>query len=230
MNSPDFTRREGTNPIEGSMFLKSSSPKLPIQKPTPNYLEHSLFSVMAADELLRNVRWQAVLNQIRQAITLPDEHYQSVYQDLLANFAAFVQVLPVNPGGYLGTILDEGLHRALFAVQSYLETVTDADMDPLFAYAVFSAALLVDVRKVLANKKIMISDTNGIFISEWQPFAGPMEPNSFYKIRNYSQPISRLSPYLTTVLALKVMPEKGYLWLCEDYSLLNMWLAALNGD
>ena len=230
MNTPDFAKQEGNNSVEGSMFLKFASPKPVAQKPAIGYQERSLFPVIPATELLQNAHWQPLLNQIRQAIVMPGEFYQELYTGLIANFASYVQVVPVTAGGPLGSMLDEGLRRALYAVQLHLAEAKEEDADPLYTYAIFSAALLLDLRKLLANKKIILANEQGEFLAEWSPLTGPMTIGDCYKVRSYARPMSQLSPYLTPLLARQVMPEQAFLWLSEDLNLLNMWLAALSGD
>jgi hypothetical protein len=215
--------------LEGSMFLSQYSTMPQTSHAMTNYQEQSLFPVLTATELLKQPRWQKLLKQIEQIVNIPADYYQQTYASLISNFAEFVQIIPAIEKGQLGGLLDEGLQRALLAIQLQLQSSTEPD--PVDTYAVFSAALLVDLRKLLANKKIMISNAKGAFIAKWCPFKGSMMGLAgYYKIRPFRYPMGQLSPYLTLMLARQVMPEVGFLWLVENLRLFNMWLAALCGD
>jgi hypothetical protein len=196
-----------------------------------SYQEQSLFPVLTADQLLASPKIQELQRQVNQLVQLPEDYYQAVYTVLITNFAEYVQVLPSIEGGALGGLLDEGLRRALLALQLYLENSEKKETDPLETYAIFSAALTLDLRKVLANKKIIISDATGAYVDEWLPFEGALVDRAqHYKIRHFNRPLTYMSPYITLVLARQVMPLEGFSWIAEDARLLNMWLAGLCGD
>lgn len=212
------------------MFLAPSVMKTMPQKFMTSYQEQSLIEVLSADVLLANAQLQKQFKQIEQTVAIPKEYYQETYAGLIARFADYVQVMPSVTGGPLGSLLEEGLRRALLAIQLQLETAKEEE--PIFTFAIFSAALLIDLRRLFLNRKIMISDQQGVFVSEWMPFEGSLPELSatHYKIRHFHRSLGQLSPYLTILLAKQVMPEAALLWLAEDFRLLNMWLAALCGD
>lgn len=218
--------------MEGTvkMFSQSKAAKSMTQR-IRSYQEESLFPVLQADQLLASPKTQALQQQIQQYADLPEDYYQAIYTALITNFAEYVQVLPSIEGGLLGSLLDEGLRRAFLALQLYLENSEKVEKDPVEAYAIFSAALTLDLRKVLANKKIIISDATGAYVDEWLPFEGSLVDRAlYYKIRHFNRSLTYMSPYITLVLARQIMPLEGFSWIAEDTRLLNMWLAGLSGD
>ncbi|QLH43719.1 MAG: TraI domain-containing protein [Coxiellaceae bacterium] len=117
------------------------------------------------------------------------------------------------------------------ALQQYQSEIGEQSPDPKFTYALFSAALLLDVRQILVDKQIMISDAQGRFIKEWSPFDGAMlSMGNHYKIRRYDRPVAYVSRQLNVLFATKLMPKLGLSWLAANLDLLNMWLAVLVGD
>lgn len=213
------------------MFKTPAATTNSMAKLTPTYQEQSLIPILTAADMLHSLRWQKQIKLIEERIKIPAEFYQEVYAPLLTRFADFVQVIPTIAGGLLGGILDEGLQRGLLALEAQDESAT-AESDPLFTYALFTAALLLDLRQLFVNKKIMLADNKGNFIAEWSPLLGTMQntETTHYRIRHFRRPMLSLSPYLTILLAKQVIPEAGLAWLGGDLRLLNMWLAALCGD
>lgn len=200
-------------------------------KLSPTYQEQSLIPILAPEEMLQSLRIQKQLEQIQAKIKIPAEFYQEVYIPLFTCFADFVQLIPAIEGGILGSLLDEGLQRGLLALEAQDESAI-AEADPLFTYALFTAALLLDLRQVWVNKKIMLADGKGTFIAEWSPLLATMQgaEATHYRIRHFRRPLFSLSPYLTILLAKQIIPDAGLAWLAGDLRLLNMWLAALTGD
>jgi hypothetical protein len=192
--------------------------------------EGVLYPVLTSEKLLGHPRIHKYLETIQDLAKTPLEYYADLYQELITKFAEFVQIIPAIEGGKLGGMLEEGIKRAVLALEISKENPTE-DEDPVFKYALFSAALLLDLRKLLVNKKVMISDEKGVFVAEWSPFEGSLiDRAEFYKIRHFNRPITQLSPYVTPLLARQTMPEAAFLWLTEHVKWFNQWLAILNGD
>lgn len=197
---------------------------------SPTYYEASLFPILPWQQLLTGPR-QALSQQISSLASVPPEHQQELYGNLLANFAEFVQLIPSVNGGPIGEMLQTGLQRGVAALQQYQSEIGEQSPDPKFTYALFSAALLLDVRQILVDKQIMISDAQGRFIKEWSPFDGAMlSMGNHYKIRRYDRPVAYVSRQLNVLFATKLMPKLGLSWLAANLDLLNMWLAVLVGD
>src|SRR3990167_5778556 len=213
-----------------AMFLKKGKISSAAKPSGRVYRERSLFPVLSADQLLSGLERRRIIEQVTLFSGLEAKEFASYYTPLLNHFAEFVQVIPTSPGGRLGGLMNEGLRRGLVILQNVHERVNNK-IDSQFAFAAFSAALLFDVGKVVAQQKIIISNKSGEYIQVWSPYAGLMkEFGEYYKMRSYGTTPVRLSPYVPAVLARQLLSKKGFLWIAENNKLLNMWLAALSDD
>lgn len=194
-----------------------------------NYSEASLFPVLSADQLVPVVDQKSYLAKLNETLQLPVEHFEALYKDLLTNFIEYVQILPDYYGGRLGSMIYEGMHRAHVAVQLLFDTHV-AKPEPLFTYAVFSMALLLDIKRVMATQKVMISDEKGHYLFEWCPFNGSMlKRGEYFKIRPYAGHREAFLHAINPILAKDLLPEVGVAWLATDSTLFDMWVAVLSG-
>lgn len=208
------------------MFIKGSSgvathPKL------HTYEEGFLLPVLSADELLFGQRHKGLMRQIRDLANISDADFNVTYGDLLKNFMEFTQVLPHKSNGVLGSLLNYSLARAVATFQKYCQ-FRKSQTTPLLKFAVFSAALLKDVGRVMSNQRIMLTDDQGESLKEWNPLSGSMIAQSqFYKMFPIASYYLRIETEATPLLARQLMPRDVFLWLSNDLSLFSDWLAAL---
>lgn len=209
-------------------------------KKSSYYSERTLIPMLPSDTLLSVPRYQKIIGEIRQSLDPTEEEFNTLYRQLIDNFITFVQLLPSNHGGKLGSVLSEGLWRALLTLQlqkSESENVShninqdlakdsDDNHDPLTRYLLFSAALLFGVGVVAYEYSVTISKEDGTFIQEWLPYQGAMQPSSgnYYQIRLHEPPSPWLKPYTTLLLA---MPAVGFNWIVQDQDALNSWINLL---
>lgn len=201
----------------------------PVKK---NISERSLFPIVAADVLLASAPRKAILENIRQAVDISDEHFNILYQSLINNFVEFVQLLPANNEAQLGSLMDEGLLRASFALQQQKNEDEDQQPDPLLVYTLFSAALLFDVGYAINNRTVMISEKDGTFIKEWLPNKGKMQQSDggYYRIRFGGGEPTELSRRVTPLFAERLMPLAGFNWIAQDSDAFDSWIALLNNE
>jgi hypothetical protein len=206
------------------MFL-STLQQPPKRKQVGSYSESSLFPVLTAKTLLSGSEPQESLPKIKNSALLPVRYYNEFYQPLISQFAEYAQLFP-GQRGHVGGLLIESLRQACLAVQIYYEEAT-GKIDPLFTYALFSAALLLNVPR-LFYKTVTICDKQGIGLSTWFPLEGSLvEKGSHYKVRDYGL---RMNPYLRILLASKIMPQMGLRWLTTDEDIFKMWLSVLGAN
>lgn len=209
-------------------FLKSFSKKMD-KKAVQNYTEATLFPVLRVNHLVPKSDRMRFLAKLNETLQLPTEHFQALYSDLLDRFIEFVQILPSLYGGYLGSLIFESMHRAHMAIQLLYDTA-DNRPDPLYAYAVFSMALLLDVNRVMSSQKVVISDDLGNYLVDWCPFNGSMVgQGEYFKIREYHGHGEAFLHSVNPLLAQKVMPDVGLAWLASDSQIFDMWLQVLTG-
>ncbi len=201
------------------------------QPQTPPQSEVKLIPVLKADQLLSNLRSQPWLKQIKGYVDLPDPHFEALYVSLIERFSEFVQILPATTEGKLGNLLSESLARAILATKTAYESDPDKfKQEPRYAYAIFSASLLLNIGAI-TNSKVTLSDKDGRFLADWLPYHGSLVgKGQYYKIHRYLEVPAYLHRHVTTILARQLMPELGFSWLAEDARLFHMWLALLNGD
>lgn len=208
-----------------AMFLKKN--QTPRERANPAYRERSLFPILSAEQLLAGMEQNRLLEQVNRLVG--DDMYQRFYLPLIQQFAQYVQVIPVNAGGRLGGLLNEGLRRAILATQAAFDQAKQPPDQP-FIFAVFSAVLLFDIAKIVTQQQINISNKSGELLKIWNPYEGPMQQfGAYYKMRHYGSAV-RLSPYITLMLARQIVPQNGFILLAQNSRLLNLWLAALCED
>ncbi len=208
------------------MFIKGSSgvsshPKL------HTYQEGYILPVLTAEELLFTSRHKGLLRQFRDLSGLPDELHDQLYTQLINRFIEFVQVLPHKPNGILGSIINYGLARASAVLQKYLQK-RRLQTTPLLTYAVFSAALLKDIGRVLSQQQVIFVDQQGEYLRDWNPITGSMIGQAdYYKIYPLSTAYIRIESEVTPILARQLISKEGFAWLSSDLAVFSDWLAAL---
>lgn len=188
----------------------------------------ALYPVKSAKYLLSQTKRQLLLAKIQRASHLESPYFEDFYQSVIEQFAEFVQALPIQKGGKEGGLLDYGLIRSHLILKNFYEDTPPARADTRNAYALFTAALLRDVGKVMSQQKIMISDTQGEFIDQWRPLTGSLlNQAEYYKVRFMDDRWIILGHQVTPFIAKQLMPSLGFHFIAEDYDLLQKWLALL---
>lgn len=201
----------------------------PSSQPLKTYKSSQLIPVLKAEDLFKSPRHQSLLRELRAMVFLSPDEYDRFYQATLNQFAQFVQVLPVIVNGPLSALLNEGLARSIVALKNYLSEYINPD--PLFVYALFTAALFLDVAKAVTNYKVILSTEDGTYIDDWHPFEGSMvDKADFFKLYPLAPIYQRIERPLTQLLAQHLMPREGFLWIASDLSIYADWLEALGGD
>ncbi len=215
-----FTNKKGGKPFQ----------QQPQQKRENVYKTNHHLQVLTAAELLAG-RHQKLIETAYQASGLPSEYIVSLYDVLINNFAEFVQVLPTEVNGALSGLLSLSMIRATVVLQKFVAE-QGRNIDPLMNYALYSAALLMDVQKAITNHRIMITDEEGAVIDEWRPFEASLAEAGagYYKLFPSNGIYKRLSDSIRPLLARQLMPESGFLWIANDPHVFADWLDALNGD
>lgn len=211
------------------MFIKGSSgigahPKL------HTYEEGFLLPVLTADELLVSSRHKGLLRQVRDlCVEFSQSDFDHSFGLLLHYFIEFVQLLPQESNGIMGSLLNTSLARAVTTIQKYVQFRKNAS--PLLKFAVFSAALLKDIGRVISNQRIVLTDEAGELFRDWNPFSGSMVGQSeFYKMYPISAKYLKIEKEATPLLARQLIAPDVFLWLSHDPVVFADWLAALLGE
>jgi len=194
------------------------------------YKEGYLLPVMDAQKLLEAGRHHAVLRQLKDTCGVPAEYFDAFYMPLVNAFVGFVQILPTEFTGPLSGMMNEGIARAMIAMQTYQLEHKD-QLDPLKTYAVFSAGLFRDVSHVVMNQQIILTDKEGDFIENWHPLSGSMLGRAeYYRLLPLPAVFQRLDITLCHLLARQLMPEQAYEWIASDLHVLADWFDAISGE
>lgn len=208
------------------MFIKTGSgigshPKL------HTYEEGYLLPVLSGDKLHFGQRHKGLLRQIRDLSELSQVDFDSSYGQLIQNYMEFVQVLPHKTSGILGSLLNYGLARAAVTFQKFCQ-LGRLQATPLLKFAVFSAALLKDVARVMTNQRIILVNDEGEFLRDWNAFSGSMIGQAnYYKMYPITAAYFRFSSEVTPILAKQLIPRELFLWLSDDLVIFADWLSAL---
>jgi hypothetical protein len=204
------------------------------KKVIATFSERSIFPIVNADQLLRTPNHKKIIGELKKLSGAPENYYRIYYQAAIENFVEFAQLLPTSNEARLGSLLDEGLIRSLFALQLYRQeqkTEVETRETARLAYVLFSASLMFDIGFVVENRTIIISDQKGNFIRQWSPYQGPMRHDQgYYKIRLGGGIQPWISRRLAPIFAKDTLPKAGYDWITEDSYALNLWLALLYND
>lgn len=203
----------------------------------------TIYQIKTAEELLAHETYQNYIERLKSLvmkdeddtdIAFAESFFESLYMDLITKYTEMVQSISIQSGQWSRFVLNNGLLRALQALESYFliyghHQLKEGDIMP---YAVFSAALLANIGQVFGEYQYQLVDEHGVYQASWNPIVeGPMTNFhlNWYRMRPIEPIDGRAMAYLTIMIACtKIMPEIGYKWIAEDHEVLAWWLDALN--
>lgn len=193
--------------------------------------EALMFPVISAHRLLSQAGHQKIINNIKKHIAINELRFEILYEPLINNFVEYVQILPDVGKRSNEQLMNVGIERAFYITSQYIKDHGE-DTDYAYVFALFSAALLLDVGRVDYRRNIMICNKNGVFLKEWQPLicGGLFAEGDFFKVRESVNYSDRLINTITPLLAQKIVSEIGILCLREQPELLSSWLSILARD
>lgn len=231
-----------------------------LQKPSPNKPSVAVKSpqataIQTATALLATEKRQEHLSKIKELLHLPPKLYDDLYYKVIERFAEFVQGLPQTQYGVfsnVGGFLDHGIERAARALalclsyfypeEKSFHTVTS--QEALWIYAVFTAALFLDLGKLAVKYKITVCNKDGTSVKPWLPYTGSMlKQGSYYKYDFVKENRDNLGRLVTSLLARQLLDEAGsdaetggdsastgFNWLASNPDVLEAWLSMLNSE
>ncbi len=211
------------------MFSNDRSPKKKsksISKAHKDYDFSALYEIRSAESILNPPCYQKKIVQLKSwALLDGSELFEAFFQPVLHQYAEWVQLLPDARENNRPL-----LHVALSRCMAAMQKTSGANMSPRMQYAIFTASLLLQLGMIHTDYRVMLSDAEGAFLSEWSPFYQPMSEYDApcYKVRPTTGHPPILLPTITPILAQKILPACGFAWLAEDPVLLLQWLNALS--
>ena len=196
-----------------------------------SYAPGSVLGVIKAKEVTESAVYRQVIDEIKVLSKMPAAHFQLYYQQVLSAFFEYVQCLPRYWSGPLFGLLHAGLSRAVVALRDY-DQQYPKEAGYLHRYALFSAALLQDIGRVLVSQKIVAVDEAGELIAPWAPFTGSLVALGYthYRLLPMNGAYQRIDHRVRPIFARQLLPEMGYDWLASDMAVFADWLSALNED
>lgn len=214
--------------------------------------------IQSAATLLGSEKLQPHLKNIKSLLNLPPKFYNRLYYQVIEQFAEFVQTLPETVHGTFandGGFLEHGIERAARALSLCLayffpEEKSLNNMTPtqaLWIYAVFTAALLLDIGKLAVKYKITLCQKDGTPIKDWHPYSASMvAQGKHYRYDFVKENRDNLRRLITSLLARQILTEathirdesenaiyeheNGFNWIASDPNVLEAWLALLSGE
>ena len=214
------------------MFITDNLVKTADPAVAPVYEQGQIIPVIEPGMIMQKGRYKLLLQELHELSDVDDTYFDALYGTLIERYIRFVQAIPEQAGGSVFGLLNNGLVRGVMALQEFIAHSSAEQAEPIYRYAVFSAALLLNVSKVVTQQSIMVTDEAGEFIADWQPCWGDYicDKGEYYKYYTYATPYNRLDVSLTSTLAIEVMPEIGFHWISDDFTVFADWLDALLGN
>lgn len=223
--------------------------------------EPGVIAINPAITLLATERRQQIIQELKSIINLSDADFDKVFMSVINNFAEFVQDLPETQTSYFahqGGMLDYSLERTVMTMHMCSAYLTKGDQtlasvsayEMLWAYAVFTASLLLDIGIIASKHFVTLYDEADNFIKNWSPYAGSMLGQGVgYRFEFLQENLDHLQHLIAPILARQIMPvgdvfddsendgaisesslPSGFLSIASEPKILEAWLAIFTGD
>lgn len=194
---------------------------------------------MTAPELIEYLALEKPIRQIRRLSSVNDHYWETLYQQAINNAADLIQLMPASgshhhagPGGLLSHTIEVCANTMRIAKAYQLPLGVGPEervqLDQVWRYGLFAAALLHDVGKTLALLKITMTMKDGSS-SPWSPYLGKM-PDNTQSYRVQFQPSDYQLYHHLSVSLMDILPRQARHWLLQDKELIKQLMAWLNND
>ncbi len=198
-----------------------------------------LLPLTTASHFLMENKRQGLLEKIKSYSGLETARYESLCSSLITNLISYCQNLPDSSNSYYsqaGGLVDYALNRteaALGLFQEFMVIGHDglSEEQKLWQYALYSAALLQGIGKLLVDYQVNLFDINGQLLKQWNPLLESLNNiGSYYNYEFQKEGDLGFRRRLNLLLAKAIMPVSGFNWIASDQKVLAVWLALLNED
>ncbi len=218
------------------MFKKAKAQK-PKSKPQPLT---ALTAINNSATILGYNKRQSLVGDIKKHMNWPANEFDQFAQPVLDYFINYCQQLPesqITFYGHAGGMLDYALNRceaAMAIFKGYLipdEQGGYSEIQRLWQYALYSAALLKGIGKLWLDFTIKVYDDQGHFLSDWNPLyeslASKGRHYQYHFVKNLDEDFRRR---LNLFIARQIMPISGFNWIASNAEVLATWLALIHED
>lgn len=213
------------------------------QNPRPN-----LYSVKKADELLNTENNLILVEKLRSLIK-PTSRFNYFYLPAIKKFSEFVQDIPLIQDGVFNrqiNFLERGLERSSRTLSLCLEYFFPeevnfsnvSDKNTLWIYAIFTAALFLDIGKLAIKYSInLYQNEKKDSFKKWNLYLGAINKTYKYQIDYIKENFDNLEHAVTPILARQILDSltdissegEGFNWIASDLKVLETWLNLLSG-
>lgn len=211
--------------------------------PRPN-----LHSVKKADDLLNTENNLILVEKLRSLIK-PTSRFNCFYLPIIKKFAEFVQDIPLIQHGFFNqqiNFLEKGLERSSRTLSLCLEYFFPEEINfnnistknTLWIYAVFTAALFLDIGKLAFKYSIKLYENEKKdSFKKWNLYLGAITKTYKYQIDYIKENFDKPEHDITPILARQIMnsatdsssEKEGFNWIASDSQVLITWLNLLSG-
>lgn len=219
------------------MFYREEKKTKPIKVPVFKNMD----PIESADHLLKKKKRQSAIQRIKESLAYPATQYQNRVEPLIANVAAYYQLLPETSlyFSHRGGLLDRALYRTEAALHLMRQLmIHDASNMPseeqkVWLYALCSAGLLQGIGKLYTEYQITLHNNMGTLVKGWEPLLEDMHTVGAYYAHTFIREDSDseiLRKHVTMLLAQRLMPKEGFALLASHPTIFRAWLALLEED
>lgn len=213
------------------------------KSPRPN-----LYSVKKAHDLLNTENNLILVEKLRSLIK-PTSRFNYFYLPIIKKFAEFVQDIPLIQHGFFNqqmNFLERGLERSSRTLSLCLEYFFPeevnfnnvSDKNTLGIYAIFTAALFLDIGKLAVKYSInLYENEKKDSFKKWNLYLGAINKTYKYQIDYIKENFDNLEHAITPILARQILnsatdissEREGFNWIASDLKVLETWFNLLSG-
>ena len=194
---------------------------------------------MTAPELIDYLALKNHIREIRRLSSVNDHYWETLYQQAINNAAELIQLIPASgshhhagPGGLLTHTIEVCANSMRIAKGYQLPLGVGpeerAQLDQVWRYGLFVAALLHDMGKTLALVQITLKMKDSSS-SSWSPYLGKM-PDSTQSYQVQFQTADYHLYHQLSISLMDILPPQARHWLLQDKKLIKQLMAWLNSD
>lgn len=220
----------------GTLFHRQPKPAVSLRTKQQKNLTRMQQSI----HLLTDEKRQNLLTKIRELVDLEDPRYKSLCSTLIDSLVNYCQQLPETANSFYsaaGGVVDYALNRTEAALSMFKDFMVQDSTEPLseiqklWQYTLFSAAILQGIGKLFVDYQITLFDANGNELKQWNPLLESLiQTGSYYDYAFEKESEVEFRRRLNLLLAQDLMPLSGYAWIASNPEILRIWLALLNED
>jgi Putative helicase len=199
-----------------------------------------LMPVLKAEVLLSDTKRKDNIEQIQNHLGFDPLQFQQLITPLLDEVALNYQLFPSSQHRFYalpGGLLDFAIYRAQAAIYIFRQSVLApdtkdlSDAQALWAYVLFTAALLRGSGGICTHYQIECFNVQGHSTGFWKPlWERLLERTPYYLIDMHPQQEEDLSDFLTLYLAKAWMPNGGFQWIDAHPEMFLIWLKLLKEE